>query len=74
MHNIVVLDNILEDSELKQEHKAQVTRFVDYMKDLRQKQGVNDENWHVKYVVPSSNVYLNLETFELLVSRLSDSL
>ena len=68
------MDRILEDSELKQEHKVLVTRFVDYIKGLRHKRGESGENWHVKYIVPSSNVYFNFEAFELLVSRLSDPL
>ncbi len=59
LHNSVILDNILEDSELKQEHKVQVIRFVDYMKSLKTKRRVTGENWYIKYIVPSSNIYLN---------------
>ena len=59
LHNSVILDNILEDSELKQEHKVQVIRFVDYMKSLKTKRRVTGENRYIKYIVPSSNIYLN---------------
>jgi len=36
--------------------------------------GETRENCYVKYIVPSYNVYLNNETFEMYVSRLSDPL